>query len=159
MTGEQSFSYRHHKALWKTPSTDRQSLLLLKWTFITHLLTMTYIFLQKQMQELLRLPRCRSLGSNREVMYASRDRLRRTVYTNSGIRPESTGLKLTNRRKQNTIYSPRTISRDTYIRIPKRLIPRTSRWKRNNGELNNYFHYRHGAVVGRLTYGDVFAGN
>ena len=159
MRKEQGFSYLHLKVLLRMPFQIARFRAHLKLTFFTQLRLMTYLFLLKQTQEHLRSQRCKLRGTNREVMYASRDRLRRTVYTNSRFGLKSSGPIVTNRRKQNTIYSPRTISRDTYIRLPKRLIPRTSRWERNNGKLNNYFHYRHGAVVGRLTYGDVFAGN
>ena len=143
--------------------TVMQFLFYVMYTMLV--VTMKSISFLKQIQEVLLLTRCRSLGLNENNAmkaersrrrHASNNRIWRTFPTHSRVGPKIGGLKCPDKWNHQTIYINRGVLSTTMLCIPQWIISRTTRWCRNNYKQFNNIHYRHSAAVGRFTHGGLF---
>lgn len=142
----------HSKQVSRVASTALYS----KSIYSTRVHQMSCIYSVKQTQERLQYLRYKSLGTNKEVTYASRSRFRRTVHTGSRFGPRVRRLIVSNKRGKSTVHSWTRVPSNPSLCIPQWSVSRTSKWNRDYSKLYNNFHYLHDAVDGRLINGDIF---
>ena len=127
-----------------------------KSTYSTRAKMIHCIYSVRQTQERLQYLRYKSLGTNKEVTYASRSRFRRTVHTGSRFGPRVRRFIVSDKRCKSTVHSWTRVPSNTSLCIPQWSVSRTSKWNRDYSKLYNNFHYLHDAVDGRLINGDIF---